>query len=204
MQLLIDTDAFCKLAVGGVLEEAVGFFGLKLADCGRLPALPHMLRRGKLRKMLGERASDALSLRAEEVPVMAQPTDNWLAALTAVDAIDPGEAQLFALAAEAGLIVFSGDKRALRAIKNVPDIMEHLSGKVVVLEAVLIALCDEMGPDVVRERIGPLAAIDTAVRVCFSSGNPRPQDALLSYYRHLQGEIAPVSLWAPPRIEANP
>lgn len=46
MNLLVDTDAFCKLGAAGLIEGATGVFGARLPDCGRPPALPHMLRRG--------------------------------------------------------------------------------------------------------------------------------------------------------------
>ena len=45
MRLLIDSDAFCKLAASGLLSDAAALFN---GECGRLPALPHMLRRGQL------------------------------------------------------------------------------------------------------------------------------------------------------------
>ncbi len=73
MRLLVDTDAFCKLAVGGVLHDAIALLGADLSECGRLPALPHMLRRGGLRKKFGPKACDALLPVANEVPVAIQP-----------------------------------------------------------------------------------------------------------------------------------
>lgn len=45
MNLLIDTDAFCKLAVSDLLREAVRVLGVELRECGRLAALPQRARR---------------------------------------------------------------------------------------------------------------------------------------------------------------
>ena len=197
MRLLVDTDAFCKLAVGGVLHDAIGLFGADLSECGRLPALPHMLRRGRLRKVFGPEACGALLPVANEMPVAIQPSDVWLDRLTPVRAIDPGEAQIFASGAEAGLFVVSGDKRALRALKDVAGFANALSGRIVVLEAILLALCDRLGLDEVLNRIQALVAFDTVVKVSFSTGNQDPRDALLSYYRDLAAKLDPLVLWNP-------
>jgi hypothetical protein len=50
MRVLLDTDAFCKLAVAEVLHDTLGLLGAEPGDCGRLAALPYMLQRGGLRK----------------------------------------------------------------------------------------------------------------------------------------------------------
>ncbi len=197
MRVLVDTDVFCKLALGGVLHDAIALLGADLSECGRLPALPHMLRRGGLRKAYGPEACDALLPVANEVPVAIQPSDAWLDRLTPFGAIDPGEAQIFAAAAEAGLIVMSGDKRALRVLKDIAGFPDALTGRIVVLEAILLALCDHLGPDEVRQRIHALVTLDKVVQVSFSIGNPDPRVALQSYYTNLAAELVPLVLWNP-------
>ncbi|MCA9627893.1 MAG: hypothetical protein KC766_09510 [Myxococcales bacterium] len=197
MKLLVDTDAFCKLQMAGLLDEAVGLLAAGLHECGRLPALPHMLRRGRLRRLFGADVCDAMIPVADAVPVMHQPNVTWLDKLAPIEAIDPGEAQIFAAAAEAGLIVLSGDKRALRALKGVDGFADALAGRVVVLEAILLALCDHLGLDAIRQRVAPLAVADQAVRVCFSVGNADPAAALRSYLGALQTEAHPLVLWKP-------
>jgi hypothetical protein len=198
MRLLVDTDAFCKLAVGGVLEDAVSLLGANLyEDCGRLPALPHMLRRGRLRRTYGAEVCDSLSNMTNSVAVIVQPADTWLDRLTHLEDIDPGEAQIFAAAAEHGMIVVSGDKRALRTLKNVADFASVLHGRIVVLEAALLALCNHLGPDEVRRRIQPLIAHDQVVKVCFSNPGSDPRDGLRSYFDNLVAELAPLVLWSP-------
>ncbi|MDA1348447.1 MAG: hypothetical protein O3A47_06220 [Chloroflexi bacterium] len=71
--------------------------------------------------------------------------------LTPIQAIDPGEAQILAAAAEAGLLVISGDKRALRALREVEGFPDALAGRIVVMEAILVSLCDRLGPESVRQ-----------------------------------------------------
>lgn len=197
MRLLLDTDAFCKLAIAGLLSDAAALLGADLPECGRLAALTYMLRRSRLRRTYGPDVCDRLIPLAETLPVMQQAGDAWLDRLTPVDAIDAGEAQIFALAAETGLPAVSDDKRALRALKEVPGFSEALAGRIVVLEALLLALCDHLGPDQVRRRIAPLAALDRMVLACFSEGNPVPREALLSFYRSRVTELDPLILWAP-------
>jgi hypothetical protein len=197
MKLLVDTDVFCKLGIANSLEDSARIFGAKLQECGRLPALPFMLRRGRLRKLFGDSSCDALIPVADSMPEVPQPSVTWLEKLTAIEAIDPGEVLIFARAGESGLPFWTSDKRALRALKAIEDFIPALAGHVVVLEAIMLALCDRLGHEEMRQRIAPLAVVDRMVEVCFSSGNPDPSTALLSYYRALEIELAPFELWNP-------
>ena len=197
MRLLLDTDAFCKLAAGGLLDDAIAHLGGDMATCGRLAALPHMLRRGKLRRTLGAETCDAILAVAEALPVIGQPTSKWLDGLAHIDSIDPGEAQIFAFAAETSAVVLSGDKRALRALKAVQGLPQLISGRIVVMEAILIGLCERLGVDEIRRRVQPIVAWDKMIQICFSPTNLKPQDALRSYFRSLASELEPIVLWSP-------
>ncbi len=197
MTVLIDTDAFCKLALAGLLEPSVDIMGSELSDCARLPALPHMLRRGRLYKRYGSDACAALLPVANMIPALIPPGSEWLDRLTPESTIDPGEAQIFAKAAEENLMVITGDKRALKALGRISEFPEALAGKVVVLEAILISLCEAMGAEAVRQAIRPVEAFDTMIRVSFSSGNPSPSEALASYFDDLSADVQPLVLWRP-------
>ena len=197
MHLLVDTDAFCKLGVAGLLEDAAGVFGTHLSDAGRLPALPYMLRKGRLVNRYGRGACNALVAHAEVLPVHPRPGAAALDPLALNEAIDPGEAQLLAAAAEFDLTVLTGDKRAIRALKPVTEIHAPLAGRIVTLEAVLLKLCEQLGLEHLRQRIRPLTAHDTAVGVCFSSGGSDPRIGLWSYHEALATEVRPLILWNP-------
>jgi hypothetical protein len=197
MKLLVDTDAFCKLGVAEFLREMARIFDASLQECGRLPALPYMLKRGALRKQYGARACDALIPIADTMPVMNRPSVTWLDKLTSIDAIDPGEAQIFAAAAESDMIVISGDKRSLRALKGVEGFAEALAGRIVVIEAILLILCDRLGQEPVRRQVAPLVASDNVVRICFSEENLDPRKGLSSYYTALAADVEPLVLWNP-------
>ena len=197
MKLLVDTDVFCKLGIASLLEDAASIFDANLQECGRLPALPFMLRRGRLRTLFGDHACDALIPVANSMPEVPQPSVIWLEKLTAIEAIDPGEVLLFAIAGESGLLFWSDDKRALRALKGIQDFIPALAGHVVVLEAIMLGLCDRLGHEEIRQRIAPLAVVDRMVEICFSNENQDPSNALWSYYRALEIELEPLKLWHP-------
>lgn len=197
MKLLFDTDAFCKLGIADLLKDAAQIFGATLQECGRLHALPFMLRKGSLPRLYGEPACNSLLSVANAIPVMQQPSDTWIEKLAGLEAIDPGEVQVFSLAAELGKPFLSGDKRALTALKEVNDFVPALEGRVVTLEAVLLALCTSMGHDQVRRRVSSIKGFDRMIAICFSGDNPSPSDALGSYFRELQANLAPLQLWNP-------
>ena len=124
MRRLVDSDAFCKLAASGLLSDAAVLFHAELGDCGRLPALPHMLRRGRLRRMYGTRVCERLIPLAERMPPVVGSPTSWLEELAHIPDIDPGEAILFATAADRRIPVVTGDIRSLRALKNLDRFLE--------------------------------------------------------------------------------
>jgi len=198
MRLLVDTDVFCKLGVTGLFGDTLDALGIQADECGRLPALPHMLRRGTLPRVYGAEACAKLLPVADSIACIGSADADWLDRLTPVPDIDPGEAQLLATAAQQSLLVLSGDKRALRAVKGVAGYAEALSGRVIILEAVLTLLCDRIGVADVRRRIQPLMTIDTMAKVCFSEGNADPKFALASYLGKFAAEVTPMLFWTPP------
>ena len=201
MHLLVDTDAFCKLGVAGLLDDAAGVFGARLSDTGRLPALPYMLRKGRLVNRYGRSACHALLLHAEAMPAHPKPGAAALAPLAFNEAIDPGEAQLFAAAAEFNLTVVTGDKRAVRALKPMTEVHAPLAGRIAMLEAVLLKLCEQLSLEKLRQRVGPLISHDKTVGLCFSAASSDPRDGLRSYHENLAAEVHPLLLWNP--VEKN-
>jgi len=197
MRLLVDTDAFCKLAVCGLLKDAVRLLGTNLPECGRLPALPHMLRSGRLRKKYGDEDCELMLPVAENISLIPKPEGAWLEKLVPVEAIDPGEAQLFAAVAQFEIMAMTGDKRALAALKDVVGFPAALEGRIVVLEAILIALCNHFGTDKIRHHLQPLTGKDQMIKICFSNPESDPLECLRSYFESLVGEVAPLVLWDP-------
>ena len=197
MRLLSDTDAFCKLSAIGLFKDAAKLLGGEPAEVARLPALPHMLRRSRgLRKQLGEELADDLAPLAEAQPQLPTTPTDVAALLTDKNNIDVGEVQLLALAASDTLLLMSGDKRALLAVSKVNEVVPMLAGKLVCLEAILLALCKSLGVDRVRAAVAPHRHIDKVFQICFSEGGT-PVECLGSYMRDLQESVKPLVLWSP-------
>jgi hypothetical protein len=198
-RLLVDTDVFAKLGIAGLFERLYTLFGVTANQCSRLPALPHMLRRGALPALYGKEQCDRLLPIAESMPVAPNASTAWLSRFASVPQIDPGEAQLFASAAEHQLYVVTGDKRAVVAAAKVEGMADALGGRVAPMEAVLLSFCQLLGRDRVREAVRPLITTEDRkekmLRVCFSEGNPDPESALRSYINDLKRSAAPLVLW---------
>ena len=191
--LLVDSDAFCKLGAAGLFLDVMAFFGVQIEECGILPALPYMLKRGRLRRQIGCELANSLIHLADKIPRAGQPSDQWLDPLTPEPAIDPGEAQLLALSAEDSNLLLTGDKRSLLSVSDIAGYPEVLSGRVVVLEAMLIGLCHAMGTETVRSKIGPFSRLDMAVRICFSATDVSPLIGLTSYFDDLSAAVKPLT-----------
>ena len=197
MRLLLDTDAFCKLGAGGQLQSVAAIVGVSWAECLRLPALPQMLRRGSLARRLGAGLCAQLLPLAEGIGAVSVAPAAYVDQLSGLTAVDPGEAQLLAHVAVSGDLLLTGDKRALRAVKDVPGLIAPLAGKIVLPEAILLALCIQRGDDQIRTAMAPALALDTMLRTCFSAGNPTPRDGLASYFRSAVHDLDPLVLWSP-------
>lgn len=197
MKLLIDTDAFCKLGIAGLLADAAELFGATLSDCGRLAAVPYMLRKGRLFRRYGPKTCSALLAQAQGMQVCPEPISASLEPFAWDANIDPGEVQLFAAATQLDIITISGDKRAIRSLKHATAIHHALGSHIAALDGVLLALCEQLGPDSLRRHVAPLSPYDRTVAICFSPGSSDPRDCLRSYHEDLIADVHPFSLWNP-------
>lgn len=195
MRLLLDTDAFCVLAAADLLDHFVD--AIPVDSCCRLPALPYMLRRGGLRERIGGEIADQLIPMAEAIPALRIQDYDLNEDLVSANAIDPGEAQLFSAAIQDGDLVLTGDKRALRELREFPSICGGLANHIIPLEAALAKLHDVLGQDTLWEKLTPSRPLNIVVRICFSEGIEDVRECLQSYLDVLSGEVAPLTLWKP-------
>jgi hypothetical protein len=191
MQLLLDTDVFTKLGCVDLLADLAVELKTTLKDCRRLPALLHMLKRGPLAKRLGPARCQHLLVLAEDVPTVAAPDPHWMDRLVHVPSIDPGEAQLLAVAAAAdeNVLLASGDKRALAAVSSVMGLAEALRGQVVTMESAVLLLCGTLGVQEVARRIAPALDLDKSLAICFRSTDPLV--GLASYHNAIVSSTDP-------------
>lgn len=201
MKLLIDTDAFSKLAICGLLESAVNELGGNLTTCGRLAALPYMLQRGKLPKNYGIQTCCTLERIANRMPVVQSTNGSLLDQFLQINEIDAGEALLFAQSIEEELPLITGDKRALLALKNVKGIAALLNNRIVTLEAILLALCNTYSATTIHSNITPHVSIDKVFRICFPTSTIDPTPCLHSYYSDISNAVLPIHLWEPIALE---
>ena len=185
----------------GLLAQAAAVLRVPFDECGRLAALPYMLRRGRLRRKLGDDSADHLLALAQELPIADQPSNEWLEPLTGLHQIDPGEAQLLAASAEHKSWIVMSDKRAVLAVKEASGFPLALDRRVVVLEAILLELCTRLGPHAVLDRVGGLMQIDVTMKICFSSASP--EKCLWSYFNDLASLASPLRLWQPPSVQVT-
>lgn len=199
MGLLVDTDAFCKLGVcDGVLDLVTAALDGSATQPQRLAALPHMLKRGRLKKRLGDDNCAKLLSMAAPLPEVKIESNELLDLMTGETDIDPGEALLFAACIEQDAQLVTADKRAIRAVNGIGDVRTELAGRLVTMEAALLAVGADTDLKTLKSVMQPAAALDTMVKVAFSPGDADPADALTSYLRSFANEVGEDLLWLPP------
>jgi hypothetical protein len=202
MQALLDSDQFCMLAMSGLLDDACTILGGDISACARLPALPYMLKRGRLRAKYGDLCDGVIAL-AKSIPEVPDAKPELVNLLIGRHDIDVGEAQLFAVAAETGAYVTTGDKRALNSLKDVEPFPTLLHGRIVCTEAMLRELCSKLGYREVVRRLTPIRHTSGVLAICFGGMDPDPRSGLESFRRALNEEVQPLILWSPPPTGAS-
>jgi len=176
MRAALDNDFLYKLA----RYDLLGAFGAALAAKGYV-AKPHCLQSARyvlnVLKPSSKKwpsANQQANLRSyltRTCDHLPRPSTAVLKALD-VPGIDEGELLLLGHAVEnADAIVFTGDKRALRAVASTPSLASHaaaLAGRVIHLEAVIHALVAD--PACVGLKAVVLAnRVDTLLTAAFSA-----------------------------------
>lgn len=196
MAIYFDSDILCKLVLSDLHNDACAVFGANFADCYRLPALPYMLRKeSTLQRNFGVR-NCAVILNVVNAMLVAPSPDSEKLELYNQEGIDAGEAQLLACVSGTDDLLFTGDKRALKSLCGTSSLGD-LAGRIVCLEGLLIHLCRSNNLVTVRTKVQKIHDYDKVLKICFSSADQDPVEALESYFRHTCAEAEPLRLWAP-------
>jgi hypothetical protein len=182
---LLDADALSKLAHWDMLGELPSLTGFANAQTATLSSLVHRAAKGR-EKPDGKLFRDTVSAaRAHEflkqVAPLPMPDEQFIDVIQQIPAIDPGEALLFAtLRAHQKTLLITGDKRAVTAIKGVgdSDVTASFSGRVVIVEQILLALLKAKGIDWLRNHVCPYRTLDKAIGIVMGSNCTAPEESV--------------------------
>lgn len=201
--VLLDNDVVLKISRYALVDEFLDECVVP-GSTYVLPTLKYVFRLNsdeQARQRLG--GEEPLRMMHELLKVVDEinqkPDSDILAYFQDVDEIDAGEAILFAIAmAWDQSLTITGDKRALVALSSLSTqigLVESLSGRLKCIEQTIAEMMlGSHADEVVRKIQGK--NWDTALRICFNSGDHRSAlDCLLSYYNDVNdkcsGMLAP-------------
>lgn len=199
--LLIDVDAMCKLAHWRLLELLPAVTGVMPCACSTLASARFRAMRsltkpdGKLFRCVD--AATAVIAAAEEFRELPQPDPTLLTRFQDVGGIDAGEAVLLArLIEDSQALLLTGDKRALRAVASLGEMVRvSMAARVVPVECIIKCVLDAYGLDELRTRVCTWKEVDKAVAIVMGSRcdlpEPSVRDGLESYIRELRGLCQP-------------
>lgn len=188
--LLVDTDMLILLAASGLFARVVATLGYAPEQVRRLTAAPYQVRKSRaFRVVYGEAVLKRVAPIISDIAEAEQPTD--LDLLDALKSLDPGEAQLIALATlQPATLLVSGDKRAVYELAQCDPMncVEALQAKWVSLEAVLWGLLDQMTAAEMRKAFLPVLGHKT-LSILLSShaaaDDARCREGIRSYFDDL-------------------
>lgn len=191
--LLLDTDMLVLLTAAGLLDSVAHHLGYAPDQIRRLPAALHQVRKSKrFRDTYGEAVLQRIVAPISAIKEVEPPTD--LELLDVLNAtMDPGEAQLVAIAAsQECTLLASGDKRAIGSLmrSGASDCIKAMSGRIVSLEAVLWILIGATDPRQIRTSFLPVLGHAT-LRIVLSehavADQERCRDGIRNYFNDLDG-----------------
>lgn len=179
MICLSDNDIILKLAICGLFDEALDVLGAKPVEVYVLPTARFKLgvakNTEKTKARLGEAVFECLRAfldRVQVINAVLPPEEQQL--FDDILGIDAGEAVLFsATALFPDFLLATGDKNSLRALSAnaaCQSVCQRLAGKVICFEQIVVRIMDRFGFPVVRDKVVPVRACDTALRAVFGSG----------------------------------
>ncbi len=201
MKLLVDVDAVAKLAHWNLLDALPLLTKVPFAQCATLSSAKYRAQRaienpdGKLFHSKDAAIAAIAAIRGMTASI--ESIETLLPVLQDLPGIDAGEAVLLSATANSESIrLLTGDKRALRALSQLPlESRVGFSGKIIVIEQVLLAALSQFGIDELRKRVCPHKDLDKAVGIAMGSKCDAPEssvrDGLNSYVNEIAQACAP-------------
>lgn len=196
MRAAVDTDAFCKLGGFSLLGPAVRALGGSESQCLRLPRLVRQLERASWLGALPPGVRSTLRDIAGKMSPISPRDGGWFDRLAnAALPFDAGEAMIFSLVADGDAeVLITGDKRALRALSEVPELACALRGRVVPIEQAALLAVEMLGDEEVKRRVELCPPVlDQILASCLRS--PDRRSALRQYVSALENEVSPGLFW---------
>jgi len=196
MKLLMDVDALAKFSNWNLVAHVPGALGFDTSQCATVSSLRYRAQQSVHKpdqKLFHtpDAASQALEIIGQMCP-LASLDPMQLAPFENIVGIDPGEAILFAeVLANPETFVLTGDKRALRALSGLEaGLRAGLSGRVVLIEQVLLRLLDQNDLEWVRRHVCPAKSLDKAVSAIMGSRCDANEESVRQGLASYIGEIA--------------
>lgn len=171
--LLIDVDAFCKLAHWRILPHLPDLTGVPWSNIATVSSLRFRARNalskldGKLFRTMA--AAELVLESMEQMAELGEPESETLDAFALIPQIDVGEAILLALvAADPVACLLTGDKKALKALA-VHDCSSTVAGRVITLEQFMLFCLEKKGEEWFKKHVCPFKEIDTSIRLVMGS-----------------------------------
>lgn len=186
--LLIDNDVIIKLAQYELIDKLLGCFKIEHSDVYILEELKYVAKLSDPvagEKFFGSPEALMMAISFYESSNLAEIQSaeiaNFIFSLERPD-LDQGEQLLLGCLIEnENAKLFSGDKRAIRAIsklkvEGIIDIGHH---KLLVLEVAIHRLIGCVGFEYVSSKIRLRPDVDTAISICFGRTNPSSFESVL-------------------------
>jgi hypothetical protein len=195
---LHDVDVLLKLAGCDFLEELPALLRVSDEQIRILPTAVYKIRQLGMQKIYQEAVVTRAVAFCNAHAGLPDARDEaaFLRLVSLGDAVDAGEAVLFAVAlAEPGSVIVSGDKRAMRCIGQLPEQDElrlGLQGRFICFEELLLRYRELHGFERLRARCCQGMEKDTVLQVVLGSGlgttEEKAMEALLFHWQKLRRE----------------
>lgn len=207
--LYIDVDAACKLAHWNILQGLPELTGFQWNEIATVSSLKYRAQRATAIPdgRLFHTADAAKNVLAclEQMGELPEPQIALFSMFENSQQIDTGEAVLLALAmGDTQGYFMTGDKRALRAISQLRDCVDSISGRIIMIEQILLMSLERKGHSWLQENVCPNKNIDKAVSVIMGSrcdcNEENIRSGLGSYIAEIGALCEPTLLVAKPCV----